>query len=87
MAASLLRKIFSDNDETALKLYIRRGYSCDVKESEPPHLTLLHVTARLTCSDSDKASTMKLLLDEGAPLHASDDFGVNALTLCALHGC
>jgi ankyrin repeat protein len=86
MAASLLRKIFTDRDYSALKLYIKKGYSCVLRDTAAPHATLLHAAARLSCSIGERVFIMQVLLQKGTELNGCDDFGVNALMLCAQQG-
>jgi ankyrin repeat protein len=86
MAASLMRKIFDGHDHSALKLYIKKGHSCGLRDSVAPHATLLHAAARLNCTDIERASIVELLLKKGAELNGCDDFGVNALMRCAQQG-
>jgi hypothetical protein len=55
-AAARLLNIVCSGDCKKVRLYIKKGYDCKARQSETPHLSLLHLVAGLTCTDCDKGS-------------------------------
>jgi hypothetical protein len=71
-AARLLSAAFQ-NACKCLRLYIRKGYDCNLKaQSTESKLALPHVVTDLRCSDCDKGSMIQSLISGGAAVDARE---------------
>jgi ankyrin repeat protein len=79
-AAKLLETAFRDYDCKAIRLYIKRGYSCSAVEPSSQS-TLLHLVMRLRCTDCDKSSMAQNLIRAGNPVDARNKHGITPLMM------
>jgi ankyrin repeat protein len=79
-AAQLLTDVFGKADCKALQLYIKKGYDTCVLDQQ--QCTLLHLSASFTCSDCDKGSMARTLIEQGVQVDARDNEGFTALMKC-----
>jgi ankyrin repeat protein len=85
-AAGLLNDVSRTGDCKLLRQYIKKGYDCHARQSEPPHSSLLHLVARLECTDCDKSKLARTIMEKGVAVDIRDDESQTPVMLCAING-